>query len=350
MGLLLSQVFKVMVGRLRPNFLARCQPDVPEGLVFTFSNITSAIGNPEIQYPCTNPDHDQVDEGRLAFPSGGRVGLLAGWLAGRCRGVRCGVGVGVGRLGSWAPGWQPPRDAVRWGGGRGVAAGGGWARVWGRVVRREGRRAAAIPATALPLHRAPVPPPYRPRTAGHTSICFNLAVYASGYLIWVAHWRQPALPHRLSFWQEFRSDLVNVLAKAWMLGMLCFAWGVGISRCAARAPPWRPAARSPAARSPHIRPPQPPPRHARPRATRAGAAPPPLHAPNVPCTTAPCLPLLPTSPPLLPLHLLTHLPPTFHPPTFPPPTSPPTHPPSPAASSTTSTTPATWWAARWWAP
>lgn len=134
MGLLLSQVFKVMVGRLRPNFLARCQPDVPEGLVFTFSNITSAIGNPEIQYPCTNPDHDQVDEGRLAFPS------------------------------------------------------------------------------------------------GHTSICFNLAVYASGYLIWVAHWRQPALPHRLSFWQEFRSDLVNVLAKAWMLGMLCFAWGVGISR------------------------------------------------------------------------------------------------------------------------
>ena len=35
--------------------------------------------------------------------------------------------------------------------------------------------------------------------------------------------------------QEFRADLVNVLAKAWMLGMLCFAWGVGISR-------WAPAA------------------------------------------------------------------------------------------------------------
>ncbi len=31
--------------------------------------------------------------------------------------------------------------------------------------------------------------------------------------------------------QEFRADLLNVLAKAWMLGMLCFAWGVGISRC-----------------------------------------------------------------------------------------------------------------------
>ena len=30
-------------------------------------------------------------------------------------------------------------------------------------------------------------------------------------------------------------DLGNVAAKVWMLGMLCFAWGVGVSRCAPAA-------------------------------------------------------------------------------------------------------------------
>jgi len=68
-------------------------------------------------------------------------------------------------------------------------------------------------------------------SAGHTSACFNLAIYASGYLIWVWHWRHECEEERQrSFREGFRSDLVNVLAKAWMLGMICFAWGVGISR------------------------------------------------------------------------------------------------------------------------
>lgn len=130
-GLLLCQVFKYMVGRLRPNFLARCQPEVPPDLTFTLQNITQGISMSQ-QFPCATPE--EVKEGRLAFPS------------------------------------------------------------------------------------------------GHTSVSFNLAVYASGYLIWVWHWRHPASPHRLSFAEEFRADLVNVLAKTWMLGMICFAWGVGISR------------------------------------------------------------------------------------------------------------------------
>ncbi|KAL4423522.1 hypothetical protein ABPG77_006545 [Micractinium sp. CCAP 211/92] len=128
MGIFLTQVFKYIVGRLRPNFLARCQPDVPAGLTFTLQNITSGISD---QFPCTGND---VTDGRLAFPS------------------------------------------------------------------------------------------------GHTSACFNLSVYASAYLIWVWHWRHPLPARRLSFREDFAADLLNVLAKTWMLGMICFAWGVGISR------------------------------------------------------------------------------------------------------------------------
>lgn len=131
-SLLLTQVFKVMVGRLRPNFLARCQPAVPNDATIPLQNITQATLW-QNQYPCTDP-LGMEKEGRLAFPS------------------------------------------------------------------------------------------------GHTSLSFVLTIYACGYLIWVWHWRHPLPPKRLTFWQEFRADLVNVLAKAWMLGMLCFAWGVGISR------------------------------------------------------------------------------------------------------------------------
>lgn len=53
--------------------------------------------------------------------------------------------------------------------------------------------------------------------AGHTSACFNLGVYASAYLIWVWHWRHPLPSRRLSRREEFAADLLNVLAKTWML-------------------------------------------------------------------------------------------------------------------------------------
>ena len=55
-------------------------------------------------------------------------------------------------------------------------------------------------------------------------------MYACGYCIWLWNWRHGPLPRSLTWAQEFRADLVNVLAKAWMLGMLSFAWGVGLSR------------------------------------------------------------------------------------------------------------------------
>lgn len=45
----------------------------------------------------------------------------------------------------------------------------------------------------------PAPPTSHP--AGHTSAAFNLAVYASGYLIWVWHWRTSLPSRRLTFGQ-----------------------------------------------------------------------------------------------------------------------------------------------------
>ena len=77
----------------------------------------------------------------------------------------------------------------------------------------------------------PLPPPPRSASSpGHTSSAFSLCVYACGYCIWLWNWRHGPLPRSLTWAQEFRADLVNVLAKAWMLGMLSFAWGVGLSR------------------------------------------------------------------------------------------------------------------------
>jgi phosphatidate phosphatase len=77
MSLLLTQVFKVMVGRLRPNFLARCQPAVPNDATIPLQNVTQAMLW-QNQYPCTDP-LGMAEEGRLAFPSGVRLpqGLAA---------------------------------------------------------------------------------------------------------------------------------------------------------------------------------------------------------------------------------------------------------------------------------
>ena len=192
MGLLLTQVFKVMVGRLRPNFLARCQPLVDAATPFTLANVTAAL-QPDgaLQLPCGNDDGDAVKEGRLAFVSGG----CSGGVAAPC-----------------------PANQARPG--------------CSHAVLPAVQRRAVLPSLGWRPPCAPAPlcpsPSFYP--AGHTSLCFNLAVYASGYLLWVWHWRHPAPPRRLSFGQEFRADLLNVLAKTWMLAMLCFAWGVGVSR------------------------------------------------------------------------------------------------------------------------
>jgi hypothetical protein len=265
MGLLLTQVFKVMVGRLRPNFLSRCQPIVPANAVFSLQNITASISETD-NYPCSNTDLGMVKDGRQAFPSG-QAGLGA---------VRGGGGLAVAVLGrQWLRWWCWAAMAAVVVLGRPTSAiqttsatqapppqplPHGW---WPRpvvVLCRGGflclpylllylpAPSDPTPDPACPLASPPIPVhpstcpnllcsrpfntlhPHPHTQAGHTSISFNLAVYASGYLIWVWHWRRPSFAHRLSFGQEFRNDLVNVLAKAWMLAMLCFAWGVGISR------------------------------------------------------------------------------------------------------------------------
>lgn len=88
MGLLLTQVFKVMVGRLRPNFLSRCQPIVPANAVFSLQNITASISETD-NYPCSNTDLGVLKDGRQAFPSGqAGLGVVRGGgvLVGRCLG------------------------------------------------------------------------------------------------------------------------------------------------------------------------------------------------------------------------------------------------------------------------
>ncbi len=63
-ALIVTQATKYTVGRLRPDFLARCEPIPP-------ANITMEFGtNPDDLYPCTNTNEDVVNEGRLSFPSG----------------------------------------------------------------------------------------------------------------------------------------------------------------------------------------------------------------------------------------------------------------------------------------
>ena len=60
--------------------------------------------------------------------------------------------------------------------------------------------------------------------SGHSAFSFNLATYASSYLIWCWHMRRQWAPRRMGPKAEFLSDLWNVLAKLWMLIMLAVAW------------------------------------------------------------------------------------------------------------------------------
>ena len=66
--------------------------------------------------------------------------------------------------------------------------------------------------------------------SGHSAFSFNLATYASAYLIWCWNMRREWAPRCLGPKQEFLSDLWNVIAKLWMLLMLALAWGISMSR------------------------------------------------------------------------------------------------------------------------
>ena len=63
-ALIVTQATKYAVGRLRPDFLIRCNPIPPENVVIQFGQDTNSL------YPCTNTDQSVVDDGRLSFPSG----------------------------------------------------------------------------------------------------------------------------------------------------------------------------------------------------------------------------------------------------------------------------------------
>lgn len=60
---------KIFIGRLRPNFLDVCKPDVDPYLdICAKTNKTYLM--PEIDFKCTSLDRPSIEESRLSFPSG----------------------------------------------------------------------------------------------------------------------------------------------------------------------------------------------------------------------------------------------------------------------------------------
>lgn len=127
-ALVVVQATKVAVGRLRPDFLARCNPIPPQTVSIQFGENTNSL------YPCTNTDSGVIKDGKQSFPS------------------------------------------------------------------------------------------------GHSAFSFNIAIYASAYLIWCWNMRREWVPRNRGPKAEFLSDLWNVVAKIWMLCMLAVAWGISCSR------------------------------------------------------------------------------------------------------------------------
>ena len=59
---------KVVVGRLRPNFIDVCKPDINPYTNLCKLNKTFLV--PEIDFKCMNENKESVEESRLSFPSG----------------------------------------------------------------------------------------------------------------------------------------------------------------------------------------------------------------------------------------------------------------------------------------
>lgn len=65
--LLIFYVFKLIAGRLRPDFLARCNPDPNSLDVLTLTPGATAVS---VVRNCLNPDKLLLEDGRQSFPSG----------------------------------------------------------------------------------------------------------------------------------------------------------------------------------------------------------------------------------------------------------------------------------------
>jgi hypothetical protein len=67
----LTDFIKVVIGRLRPNFLHVCQPDrLISDLCSPNNYLNQTFLVPEVDFKCLNYDKPQVQESRKSFPSG----------------------------------------------------------------------------------------------------------------------------------------------------------------------------------------------------------------------------------------------------------------------------------------
>lgn len=79
----MTELFKLICGRLRPDFLDRCKPNIPTGFVaLNFDKMAKSgeWGHSE-GITCTNTDRRFVRDGRVSFPSGhSSTAYVVGWF------------------------------------------------------------------------------------------------------------------------------------------------------------------------------------------------------------------------------------------------------------------------------
>jgi membrane-associated phospholipid phosphatase len=76
----MTESLKVMVGKPRPDCLARCQPDTNRVADFVVGGIQNAISTGQLvsKAICTGTDHEKINDGFKSFPSGHSSGAAAG--------------------------------------------------------------------------------------------------------------------------------------------------------------------------------------------------------------------------------------------------------------------------------
>jgi membrane-associated phospholipid phosphatase len=74
----MTESLKVMIGKPRPDCLARCKPDLSRLADFVVGGVQNTVGQVVSKAICTSSDHEKVNDGFKSFPSGHSSGAAAG--------------------------------------------------------------------------------------------------------------------------------------------------------------------------------------------------------------------------------------------------------------------------------